>query len=431
MEKKLLARYALGNPRRLWRQDRFVLSTFSPGSTDFKTDDPDGAEKMRRAVKTCADAGFNLLELGWARPEASDAAVRMCQQLGIGVIYQNLTRYGGMGTNAFCETSDLPGVMDEYRRWSSVAGYYIWDEPTHEEQMREARRLMDVCQREKPDTLPFVVALPSYNLYYTWKNGLYPKYLEDYAAIIDPVVLSFDYYPVGMKEHDLERQLDQSLIWCDLGIAQQTARAHDMPLWFYYQGQNLHNVETFIFPMVRLMMNAGVLYGAKGLQHYTAWESVVAADGGRGQFFNDQKDIHARFRELGDTLMALEFRRVIHDESLLPDCPYIAGLAASMDESELLCGKLPRRISVSEHEDAYGNKYLMVLNRDYLRDADIMLELKRDFRVYQVSPADGRQHVFSDCAERLETRLIPGELRLFRLQPADEEAYTIEYYLDK
>ena len=36
-----------------------------------------------------------------------------------------------------------------------------------------------------------------------------------------------------------------------------------MPMWFYYQGQNLHNYPHFVFPMVRLFMNAGVLYGAE------------------------------------------------------------------------------------------------------------------------------------------------------------------------
>lgn len=431
MEKRYLARYPIGNPHRLWRQDYYILSTFSPGCVYFKEDDPKAKEKMRRAVKTCADAGFNLLELGWATAAQSDAAVRRCEELGVQIIYQNLRRYGGMGTNVKCEKSDLPAVMNEYCKWKSVIGYYIWDEPIFEEQMQETRRLMDVCEREMPSGLPFVVAIPSYNQFFTWQNGLFPKYFRDYADTIDPVVFSFDYYPVGMKEHDRERQLDQSLIWCDLGLAKQVADERNMPLWFYYQGQNLHQVEEFTFPMVRLMMNAGVLYGAKGLQHYTAWESVVDTDGGHGEFFEDQKRIHAQLREMGDTLMAIEFKRVIHDDSLLPNCPYMNGLAADMDESELLVGRLPYRTSISEHEDAYGNRYLMVLNRDYLREADIEVSLKQESRVYEVSKEDGRQCIIADHTKTLKANYIPGEIKLFRIQPTGEQPYRIEYYLDK
>ena len=381
MEKRILARYPLGNPRRLWQQDYFMLSTFSPGDVFFRFDDPDAAEKMRRAVKTCVDAGFNLLELGWATPEQSKAAVSMCEQLGMDVIYQNLKRYGGMGTGVYCEKSDLPGMMNELRKWKHVAGYYIWDEPMHLEQMLETRRLMDLCQREAPEKLPFTVALPSYNTDYRWQNGLFAQYLEDFAAVIDPPVFSFDYYPVGMSEHDTERMMDESLIWCDLGCAQKVAEKHGIPFWYYYQGQNLHHVDYFIFPMVRLLMNAGVLYGVKGLQHYTAWEAVVETDGGPGAFFEEQKEIHRQFRELGNTLMALRFKRVIHDDSLLPGCSYMEGLCASMAESALLSGALPYRTSVSEHEDEYGNQYLMVLNRDYHRECDLTLNLNGKYRI--------------------------------------------------
>ncbi|MBR6767143.1 MAG: hypothetical protein IKM02_04250 [Clostridia bacterium] len=431
MKKRMLSRKPLGNPRRLWQQNRFMLSTFSAGDVFFKFDDPDAAEKMRRSVKTCADAGFNMLELGWATPVQSEAAVRMCEQLGINVIYQNLKRYGGMGEDAFCEKSDLPGVMNEFRNWKSIAGYYIWDEPEQIEQMTETRRLMDICERERPDLLPFTVALPSYGRNFTWKNGLYPEYLERFATIIDPAIFSFDYYPVGMKEHDGARQMDETLMWCDLAVARNVAKRHDMPLWFYYQGQNLHHVEEFIFPMVRLMMNAGILYGAKGLQHYTACEAVVSVDGGRGEFFEPQKAMHSRLRELGNTLMALECRRIIHDDALLPQCPYKEGLFDSLKDSELLAGELPRRVSVSEHDDGHGNRYLMVLNRDYREEKEIALQLKSAGRIWEVSPEDGMQYIVGEGSNELKDVYEPGQLRLFRIQDADEEPYAIEYYLDK
>ena len=300
------------------------------------------------------------------------------------------------------------------------------------EQLHTTRKMMDLCQREQPETLPFTVALPSYHPNFSEGYDLFQKYIDDFADIIDPPVLSFDYYPVGREEHDTVKQLDESYLWCDLECVRRAAEARNIPYWFYYQGQNLHDVDFFIFPMVRLMLHAALLHGVKGLQQYTAFYSVVDAEtGGPGIFFEDQKQIHAEMRELGNTLMALQFLRIIHDDSLLPNDPYMKQVRTPMADSELLTGSLPYRTSVSEHTDAYGNRYLMVLNRDYLKEADITLELKATSRVYEVSRKDGEQYVICDSADQIQVHLQPGDLALYRIQPAQEEAFTVEYYLDK
>ncbi len=438
MKHELLKRYPLGNSRRVWKQDRFVLSTFSPAmATSRENNEGTSPDKMRNAVRTCVDAGFNLLELGWAKPWQVEAAMSTCEQEGIDLIYQNLEYFGGAGLSKegfHISQESVRHEVNATRPYRCVVGYYIWDEPYLPHQLTEARRQMDMFQLEAPEKCLFAVAIPSYNKEYTWKNGLFADYLRRYVEMIQPPVLSLDYYPIGMKEHDTERQMDESLMWCDLGMMKLVAEENDMPMWFYYQGQNLHNVDFFIFPMVRLFMYAGALYGAKGLQHYTAWESVVGLDGGHGEFFADQKKIHEEFRQLGNTLMALNCRRVMHDDALMQGCPYInavPGLANSMEESELLKGKLPYRTSVSEFEDAYGNRYLMVLNRDYLAEKKITLDLKAESRVYEVSRVDGKQYVKADRADKLEIALAPGDAVLYRIQNADEEAYTVEYILSK
>jgi len=53
MEHKILARYPLGNPRRTWRQDNFILSTFQCKG-----------ENMRDAMENIAETGLNLFEMG-------------------------------------------------------------------------------------------------------------------------------------------------------------------------------------------------------------------------------------------------------------------------------------------------------------------------------------------------------------------------------
>ena len=105
--------------------------------------------------------------------------------------------------------------------------------------------------------------------------------------------------------------------------------------------------------------------------------------------------------------------------------------ADDIANSEHLAAALPYRTSASEFEDAYGNKYLMVLNRDYLSEKSLTLALKGSYRIYEVSKEDGLQYVKADKTDKLSLHLAAGDAALFRLQPSDEEAYTIEYRLSK
>ena len=74
-----------------------------------------------------------------------------------------------------------------------------------------------------------------------------------------------------------------------------------------------------------MMMYAGALYGAKGLQSYTVTgtcffpkdgesyptkETTLLITGEKGEFFEEQKRIHNEFKTLGNTLMALTNRAV-------------------------------------------------------------------------------------------------------------------------
>ena len=447
MEHKILNRYPLKNPRRKWKQDNFVLSQFKAHGNN-----------MRRCVKACADVGFDTVELGWASNEQADAAIQLCEQFGIRLIYQNMSRFGGawdrdpingnhgpffsniyknlIGSGRWKESSfqgetDIRKVIAEKRHWNSVAGYYIWDEPFFEEQFRLCRKLTDDCEAEDASALAFTVANPSYNPHFTWEGNAYPAYIERFADTIDPPVLSFDYYPIGTPEQNEEDQLDHSPMWCDLAAVKRIADARSLPFWFYYQGVNLHKVPVFTFPMVRLSMYAGALYGAKALQHYCSTDAIVDADGNRLPFFEPQKQINAEFKALGDTLMAIDCRHVFHDDACLADFEPMQHYAEPLSDSEFLAEKLPYRTSVGEFADSYGNRYMMVLNRDYQTDKTVTLKLNKNYRIYEVSRDDGLQYIKNDGTDTLSLHLEAGDAVLLRLQPAEEEAFTVEYRLVK
>jgi hypothetical protein len=90
---------------------------------------------------------------------------------------------------------------------------------------------------------------------------------------------------------------------------------------------------------------------------------------------------------------------------------------------------LPNRCSVGEFADGYGNKYVMILNRDYEKPMKAELPMKAKFRLYEVSKVDGGQRVIADNTDTLALELAPGDAVLLRVQDAADEPFTCEYKL--
>ncbi|MBE7051906.1 MAG: hypothetical protein E7395_04980 [Ruminococcaceae bacterium] len=442
-------RYPIGNKRFIWKQKDYVISTFS-GFPQSGTHEGDINEVADRYAKNHKEAGFNLLELGWVQHEGSWAAVDACEKNEIDLLFQDMSLMGGMSfryVDRHCTREEIKAVVDKLKDKKHTIGYYVWDEPKTDEQLTEARRQMDILEELDPEALLFTVAEPDYNFLekqpgYTWENGKYEPFVHEFAERMDPPVMSFDYYPIGNyfgawpgHQFTKEKQLDDSHMLLSMALHRKVALEHNLPFWFYYQGYKLYKctpVEDFIFPMVRCFMYAAVLYGAKGLQNYATGEKgnrFLNPDGSKGDFYEDQKKINFEIKALGNTLMALTSKLIYHSSDLLPDSPFTEKYFDKIDDSSIFGGTLPKRTSVGELEDAYGNRYAVILNRDFEKTLSANLGMKDNFRVYEVSRKDGKQRVIHENVTSLPVELAPGDAVVLRIQKADEEAFTVEYQL--
>ena len=430
MERRLFARYPIGNPHRTWRQDNFLVSVSNPGPLGLDVKSPLQLERTRRAVETAMTAGFNLQEMLWASPEVGMEIVRTAERIGAKIVYQNLRRFGGMGFSKehFHDEDDLAGTIRDTAQWNCIAGYYVYDEPTTAEQRKEVRNLIEQLEQIRPDLLPYTVA------------AAYKDHINPLADEVSPAQLSFDIYPFGNIRQPLnaEDQLDHADMWYYLEIAKQAAKRIQAPFWFYYQGHELFyfpSFDRYTFTASRMMANAALLYGAKQISSYVEFDGFVdPATGGPGVHFEEQKQLNEETIKLGNTLMALDCQRVIHDSSLTIDSDHQdewLQISSTMADSAYLEGELPPRLSVSELKDAYGHRYLLVLNRDYRQERHFCLKLKEPARIYRTSEKDGLEQLVYENTRSLIGHLTPGSISLYRLQPVYEEPYLVEYYLDK
>ncbi|MBR2861183.1 MAG: hypothetical protein IKB86_05035 [Clostridia bacterium] len=423
MKNVVLNRYPLGNKRFIWKQKDLILSTFQCHATDIE-----------KCIKNLKEAGFNMVEMGWMPHEQSFQAVDLCEKYGLDVLFQDFGIMSGMQHNYVdrkVDESVARDLVEKLKDKKHTVGYYVWDEPYHDNELEEAKRQSDMLEKYAPEACLFTVAIPSYNLDFTWENGLFPEYLEKFIKVMEPPVLSLDFYPVGLGSYTKEKELDDTLMWCDLGLMRNLCKKYDLPLWFYYQGCPVYDRNVYYtYPMTTAMLYGSVIYGAKGLQFYTAIDNaVVDKDGEKAQYFESQKKTHAKLNAWGNTLMALDSKLVYHSAELLPDCKFMEGLADKIEDSEILACELPHRTSVGELEDAYGNKYMVILNRAFFEELNTTLKLKGAFNIYQVSDSTGKQTLIAENATELKVDLPCGEAMLIRVQPANEEKCTVEYVL--
>ncbi|MBQ9691985.1 MAG: hypothetical protein IJV70_02375 [Clostridia bacterium] len=442
MKKQRLERFPLGNPRFNWRQRELVLSTFNGIGLDTIKDKNVFAVESK--MRLCRDCGFNMAEMGWADSEKAWRAAAVCDEVGLDLVFQDLSLMGGMmyrlwDRNVTDET--IRATARKLKDKKHIIGFYVWDEPYDETLFNEARRQSDILHSECPNALLFTVFPPSYNSGSSVKDGAFIPAFERYIETVSPPVISLDHYPVGdyfkLSEgfvYDEENQLDNALIWYDLAILRQMSRKYGYPFWFYYQGIPIFEcVKKLEFPKVRCMAYAALLYGAKGLQHYSAGGAVFTQDGKKGPHFEQLKIMNANMRSLGNTLMALESRAVYHSEELRPGWIYgelYDGVKDDINDSAYFSPELPFRTSVSEMSDGYGNDYIMVLNREFYGEREITLKFKSDVDVYEVSKTDGDMRLSYMSVKSLTLTLDGGDAALYRIAPAGSEASVIEYYIN-
>ena len=429
METRIIYRHPLGNPRRKYRQDNLVISTFKAA-----TGNP------RLGLEHCKEMGFNMVEFGWVPPAEARKYIIACEEVEIDGLFQNWDAFGGMSENHGRKEVDMDALLPylEYtRKFRHFAGHYVWDEPLTRETMEVARQQTDLLESLDPTRLIYDVALPGDNSYgRNWDHDAYEQYLTEYLDIVDPAFASLDNYPFKPWFPKPADQLDSVYFCMDLALLRRLAKERNIPMWFYFQSIDnpwKHLYHSLTPEMLRVQQYQALLHGAKGLQNYNVEPGAIRTeDGTKGPLFYATKELNYCCRQLGKTLMALESVAVFHSAELLKGNKHFDKLRQSLSESKILAEQeLPVRCSVGEFVDSEGNRYLMIQNRDYEITQQLDFVLQKEFRVYEVSKSDGKQRIRNEKVSKLGMLMKPGDAVLLRFQDAAEEAYLIDYALQK
>lgn len=432
MKTKIIYREPIGNPDRKYRQDRFIISSCMALAEGFEDDVSD----VRECIRNIKEVGCNLTEFIWADPEQTEKCVIACEEYGIDGVFQNWDAFGGFQARKGelkMNYEVLEAFMEFSKKYKHFYGYYVWDEPHAEATVDAAAEQLNEIERLDPERLPFMVAIPSYNATDTWDNGKFEEYLIRYAKVVNPPVMSLDYYPFSAMRPEPFNQLDDKHLFLDIALLRKLALEKNAPMWFYIQALDSPRNETYYrFSPERLTMQAYnvLLHGGKAVQYYCTVDGAIYRDGRLGPLFFSMRDLNKRMSQWGKTLMALTSEGVYHSPEVLAGYEAFDKYRESVSDSQILVDKeLPFRCSVGELSDKEGNRYLFVLNRDYLNRRRFTLNFKIASRVYEVSGESGEQSVKKKSTTSMTLDLAPGDATFLRVQDADQEAFLIDYVL--
>ncbi len=443
----------IGNPERDWRQKEFMITSFSIGKDARK---PLTYKQVEKFIDVLIDLGFNQTEMGWADHDTTvKYAPEICEKKNFNLILQDVAVFGKAGLNMTSSNATeevIEDVVKEYSKFNCIKGYYVWDEAYKPEQIEQAAELTEYFYKYAPDKFNLAIMLPSScfnrpNDCPIWANDTYAAYAYNFAETIKPPVISVDYYPFGVAPHkDDDAQLDVSEVWLDLGIIRQVGLEKNIPAWFYYQATRVApNFPRFEAAMIRVQINYALMYGIKGLQCYglsgtTAsdvnWNDiymVVDHQFNKGHYYYDFKRYINAAKNWGKTFIALTSKHIYHDDKVLEGrSDYDKYFRENIKDEKLFkMDALEHRCSVGTFTDPEGNDYFCVLNRDYRNQNTFTLDFSDNVRLYEVSATDGKQFISHENTNSLTVTLDAGDMRLYRVQKADEEAYTIEYICEE
>lgn len=360
-----------------WKQKHFYISTFKalPHSTGATLED------FRKIVRANREAGINLIENAIMSREEGLQAAEACELEQVPFLIQNITAdkgFSGMGSNCPPVTTELvKELAEEQKERRYLEGYFLWDEMSTDN-FPYCREVCDRFRQEVPDKLAYTLILPSYGAYWwdasggDWQNSGYAQYVRDYIRVVDPDVISFDYYPFDVHGR-AETDLRNCPFWRDMGLLRKEALKVDKPFWFYFQANDMGKGFTFTNQMRSVQMYAALAYGVKALSYFGSMSCVCDGNGTIMPDFEDIRALNTLVQNLGDFLFDKKSVAIYHygiEEENRP-LYYLDDETASP-----LIAAAPDNTIVGVFESNEGQSYLLVVNKNYRAPIEGTLSLK-------------------------------------------------------
>jgi hypothetical protein len=323
---------------------------------------PDFPQTTDQAIKDVADANFNTLFPGYEGTYVQNKKVLdLGQKHGIRVFitekgYNHGEVWGPGYPNQWPKEAwgkRAKQVTDDYSSHPALAGYYLYDEPSHAQFY--ALKDMVAHLRTNDSVHPAYI-----NLYpvETGRIGIASDeiYYSKFATMVKPAFISYDNYPFMRREGGRP-------FFYNMEMVRSVAVSNNIPFWGFALSEDYSTTPEQLEGHIAYQMYNLMAYGAKGLQYFLYWArgrnegALVDLDGNKRPSYFVAKKVNAEIKALGPTLLKLKTQDVYHTGDLPRGTKALEsnGLIDSVDGAPVVVGLF---------KDAEGAPYAMITSKD-------------------------------------------------------------------
>jgi len=387
-----------------WKQEEFYLTTGLVGNI--------------LALDLAKDVGMNLIEFGMFGAEHfKEPPYDRCDALGLKSLIHGQADLSGTGSylpgrskSASVNESVIKEATELASRYSNVIGYYAWDEPDAES-IPLLKKQNDLFKKYDPSSLVFYNLIPSYGpLAWDANNATdsaYLKYVDDHLKIVNPDVLSLDYYPFAIDPNTT----GANNWYRDMGLFRAKSIEYKKPFWYYYQAVDLpSNQATNITEgQIKIGMYTGLVYGAKSLSSWTAVGFMWDKYGKKLSRYNEGKRINKEILTVGRYLFDKNSKKIYHtglpsDGKDYNSLYYIDNLA----QSDLIASATDGLIIGIFEDGKTSAKYMLIVNKFFNAKKTGTITLKSGKSIEKLNTDNGKTETVSASSNTISYSLEKG-----------------------
>jgi hypothetical protein len=305
-------------------------------------------------LKKMKEAGLTIA--GFAAPSTLDA----CQAAGLKAIVSDprASDYDWAKVDESRARENISNLVAQVGTHPAVYGYYLRDEPSASMFIGLAK-VANIFREASPGKWPYINLFPDYAE--PWQLGTtnYSEYLERFAAICKPTIVSYDNYSL-MDDGSVRGNY-----WSNLESVREFGKKHGCEFWNIVLSVAHFNYRELNAADFRFQAYTTLAYGGRGISYFTYFAPQVGnyRMAPIDQFGNETanwthlRNINLQILKLAPTLLQLRSNDVYHFGTIPKGGkgPPAESLINAIDGDTFLVG---------EFTHADGSRYVMVVNKD-------------------------------------------------------------------
>ena len=262
--------------------------------------DPSAETRMR----LLAEAGFNTyFDYRLNSLEEAEALLELGDKTGMNIILECPELH---------DPSQTERAVEAMSAHPSLYAYNVWDEPELFEYPEMISRIKEIY---KYDTIHpcYVNLFPNYG----WDDWVEEKYLETlrhYLKNVPVSFLSFDYYPVIIKDDN--RQLREAW-YHNLEDIRTAAMEAKVPIWSFALAKCHNPYPTPTLADLRVQHFSNLVYGAVAFQYFTT-RAIVWNDTIVSHIYPIVKQVNRELKQMEPLFLGADIKDIWHTGETIP-----------------------------------------------------------------------------------------------------------------